>query len=165
MKLILADNTSFTGQAFGAQRDVQGEVAFNTAMTGYVEALTDPSYRGQILVLTYPLQGNYGVPDGPFESLGIQVQGLVVSHYSEAPHHHAARRTLSQWLQAEGIPAIYGVDTRAITRHLREYGTIEGALLTRATAEQQARNSSASLPALVGRIFPPALSRLICITL
>ena len=149
MKLILANSQSFTGKAFGAQRDVQGEVVFNTAMTGYVETLTDPSYRGQILVLTYPLQGNYGVPDGPFESPGIQVQGLVVSHYSETPNHHASRRTLSQWLKAEGIPAICGVDTRTITRHLREYGTIEGALLTHGAAQKHAGNGASTLPGLV----------------
>lgn len=138
MQLLLANNIACGGTGFGAQRDVQGEVVFNTAMTGYVETLTDPSYRGQILVLTYALQGNYGVPDGPFESRRIQVQGLVVSHYSAAPNHHASQRTLGQWLQAEGVPAIFGVDTRAITRHLREHGTIEGALLTHATAEKHA---------------------------
>ncbi|MBI4612588.1 MAG: glutamine-hydrolyzing carbamoyl-phosphate synthase small subunit [Planctomycetes bacterium] len=129
MDLILADGSVFPGRAFGAARDVRGEVVFNTGLTGYVETLTDPSYRGQILVMTYPLQGNYGVPAGPFESGRIQVQGLVVTHYSARPSHHAAVRTLAAWLADEGVPAIEGVDTRTLTRRLREHGTMEGWLL------------------------------------
>ncbi len=128
MNLLLSDGTCLTGESFGAQREVRGEVVFSTAMTGYVEALTDPSYRGQLLVLTQPLQGNYGVPSGPFESVRIQVQGLVVSHYSPNFSHHAAVRSLGDWLRAERVPAICGVDTRALTRRLRESGTLEGAL-------------------------------------
>jgi carbamoyl-phosphate synthase small subunit len=129
MKLVLDDGTQFEGQPFGADRNVRGEVVFNTGMTGYVETLTDPSYRGQILVLTYPLQGNYGVPTGPFESARIQVQGLVVTHYSDSPSHHASVRSLSDWLKAEGIPALCGVDTRTLTRRLRERGTMDGSLV------------------------------------
>lgn len=129
MKLVLADGSVFTGVSFGANRDVEGEVVFNTGLTGYVETLTDPSYRGQILVMTYPLQGNYGVPDGPFESKQIQVQGLVVSHYSSQPNHHRSMRTLGDWLCAEGVPAIQSVDTRSLTRLLRERGTMDGFLL------------------------------------
>ena len=148
MQLVLADGTAFRGDSFGAARDVRGEVVFNTAMTGYVEALTDPSYRGQILVLTYPLQGNYGVPAGPFESPQVQVQGVVVSHVSTEPNHHTSLRTLGQWLQAADVPAMCGVDTRAITRHLREYGTIEGALLGEHAAHRL--TSGAQPPSLVG---------------
>jgi carbamoyl-phosphate synthase small subunit len=129
MKLILADGTVFHGQSFGAPTAVRGEVVFNTGMVGYVEALTDPSYRGQLLVLTYPLQGNYGVPDGPFESARIQVHGLIVHHHSDRPSHHASTRTLSSWLRDQGVPAIGGVDTRGLTRHLRTHGTIEGQFL------------------------------------
>lgn len=129
MMLVLADGSSFNGRPFGADRDVKGEVVFNTGMTGYVESLTDPSYRGQILVYTYPLQGNYGVPKGPFESRAIQVQGLVVTRYSASPSHHACVRSLGDWLRAEGVPAIEGVDTRALTQRLREHGTMEGWLL------------------------------------
>ena len=102
MKLFLEDGTEFVGEGFGAARAVAGEVVFNTGMTGYVEALTDPSYRGQILVFTYPLIGNYGVPtaraagslDGPYESDRIQVQGLVVQHYHEAYSHASSARSL-----------------------------------------------------------------------
>jgi carbamoyl-phosphate synthase small subunit len=107
---------------------LSGEVVFCTALTGYVETLTDPSYRGQILVLTYPLQGNYGVPSGPFESARIQVQGLVVSHNCVSPNHHAMTRSLGDWLRSEGVPAIEGVDTRAITKHLRVHGTMRGSI-------------------------------------
>lgn len=126
MRLTLRDGWSQYGYSFGAQKEVVGEVVFNTAMTGYVETLTDPSYQGQILVLTYPLQGNYGVPSGPFESTQIQVAGLIVNHYSENPHHHASIRTLGEWLKSEGIPAIEGIDTRQLTRHLRQKGTVMG---------------------------------------
>ena len=129
MELRLDDGLGFSGRAFGAPRQVSGEVVFNTGMTGYVETLTDPSYRGQILVLTYPLQGNYGVPEPPFESAHIQIEGLVVSHYASGPHHHGAVQSLSKWLTDQGVPAIEGVDTRALTRHLREFGTIQGQLL------------------------------------
>lgn len=134
MKLVLEDGTTMTGAAFGAAQAVAGEVVFNTGMTGYVETLTDPSYRGQILVTTYPLVGSYGVPAPrargsiatPYESDAIQVQGLVVQSYVDAHSHHAATRSLSQWLSSEGVPAISGVDTRTLTRKLREHGTMKG---------------------------------------
>src|SRR5690349_6564942 len=90
-RLVLADGSEFAGLAFGAPGEVRGEVVFHTGMTGYVEALTDPSYRGQILVLTYPLQGNYGVPPGPYESERIAVQGLVVAHHTPVPSHALAQ--------------------------------------------------------------------------
>jgi carbamoyl-phosphate synthase small subunit len=129
MKLVFPDGTVFSGRSFGAQSEVRGEVVFNTGMVGYVETLTDPSYRGQVLVQTYPLQGNYGVPDGPFESARIQVQALIVHHHCERPSHRTAARTLSAWLRAHGLPAMTGVDTRALTRYLRAHGTLEGELL------------------------------------
>lgn len=148
MKLILEDGTTLRGRAFGARREVGGEVVFNTGMTGYVESLTDPSYRGQILVMTYPLQGNYGVPamrerdllGDTFESDRIQVQGLVVLQHCERPSHHAARFSLGQWLTRSGVPAIEGVDTRALTRKLREHGTLMGWLVEENTSLEQARH-------------------------
>jgi carbamoyl-phosphate synthase small subunit len=123
-----------TGFGFGAGGPVVGEVVFNTGMTGYVETLTDPSYRGQILVSTYPLVGNYGVSkdrlkgsiDRPFESDAIQVQGLVVQNYVDGYSHHDADRSLSNWLKDQNIPAITGCDTRRLTRLLREHGTMRG---------------------------------------
>ncbi len=151
MKLILEDGTEYGGVSFGARNPVVGEVVFSTAMSGYVEALTDPSFRGQILVLTYPLAGNYGVPaprpagslDGPFESDRIQVQGLVVQQAIARPSHHASARTLGEWLTSEGVPAVTGIDTRSLTRRLREHGTMRGWLLPddrpRAEAQRAAR--------------------------
>jgi carbamoyl-phosphate synthase small subunit len=134
VELRLEDGTRFRGVSFGAQGAVAGEVVFSTAMTGYVESLTDPSYRGQILVLTYPLPGGYGVPapraagslEGPFESERIQVQGLVVQNPIERYSHHAGTRSLSQWLAAESVPGMSGIDTRALTIHLRARGTMRG---------------------------------------
>ncbi len=135
-KLVLEDGTEFPGTLFGAPRPVCGEVVFNTGMTGYVEALSDPSYKGQILVLTYPLVGNYGVPreilstglPHPFESCGVQVLGLLVSSYQAHPSHHAAAHSLGDWVIRAEVPALEGVDTRRLTRKLREQGTMRGQL-------------------------------------
>src|ERR1700685_3536736 len=107
MKLYLEDGTVIAGASFGANKSVDGEVVFNTGMTGYVESLTDPSYAGQILVCTYPLIGNYGVPDKKtWESQKMQIAGLVVAEYSENYSHHAAKESLAQWLKESGVPAI-----------------------------------------------------------
>ena len=127
----------FAGYAFGADAAVAGEVVFNTGMSGYIEALTDPSYRGQILALTYPLIGNYGVPaprnpnsiDGPYESSCIPASGLIVQNYVSQYSRATATRSLGDWLVAEGIPAIGGIDTRTLTRHLREHGTMRGRIV------------------------------------
>ena len=130
MKIFLEDGTLFEGESFGAPKTVSGEVVFNTGMTGYVESLTDPSYAGQILVCTYPLIGNYGVPDKKFfESEKIQVAGLVVAEYSGNYSHHAAEKSLGEWLKESGVPAITGVDTRALTKKLREHGVMLGQLV------------------------------------
>src|ERR1700689_5250862 len=136
MKLYLEDGTVYEGESFGAKKNMSGEVVFNTGMTGYVESLTDPSYAGQILVCTYPLIGNYGVPDKRyFESKKIQIAGLVVAEYSQMYSHHAAKESLAQWLKTSGVPAITGVDTRALTKKLREHGVMLGALGDKAPKE------------------------------
>lgn len=150
MKLVLEDGTTMVGQGFGAPRAVAGEVVFNTGMTGYVETLTDPSYKGQILTLTYPLVGSYGVPaprppgslDGPYESDRIQVQALVVQSYVDRYSHHAAVRSLGAWLAAEGIPAVTGIDTRTLTRKLREAGTMKGWLLPAEADVERAKRTA-----------------------
>ena len=129
MKLIFEDGTTFTGKSFGADKSVCGEVVFNTGMSGYVETLTDPSYCGQILTTTYPLQGNYGVPNGPFESDKIQVMGMIVGHYSENPSHYTQVQSLGKWLKSQNIPGICGIDTRTLTRYLREFGTASAKLV------------------------------------
>ncbi|MEM3360471.1 MAG: glutamine-hydrolyzing carbamoyl-phosphate synthase small subunit [Candidatus Bathyarchaeia archaeon] len=133
--LVLEDGSCFIGFGFGAPKKVVGEVVFSTSMVGYVESLTDPSYHGQILVLTYPLIGNYGIPVHrkedlfpPFESDGIKVAGLVIHELCENPHHWASRRTLNEWLSEEGVPGIWGVDTRMITKKLRVSGVMRGVL-------------------------------------
>src|SRR3989338_10810146 len=111
-KLLLKDGTEYIGESFGADVFSSGEVVFNTGMVGYPESLTDPSYYGQILVLTYPLQGNYGVPQKRFwESERIQVKGLIVQNYLDNPSHFESQKTLGTWLKQEGIPALAGIDT------------------------------------------------------
>jgi carbamoyl-phosphate synthase small subunit len=136
-RLVLEDGAQFEGLVFGANQPVAGEVVFNTGMVGYPESLTDPSYSGQILTLTYPLVGNYGVPayrrddfglPATFESERIQAAGLIVWEHSEKYSHHTAKRSLDQWLASEGIPALAGIDTRALTKRLREKGTMLGAI-------------------------------------
>lgn len=126
-KLILSDGTEYVGESFGTPLSTSGEVVFNTGMVGYPESLTDPSYYGQILVLTYPLVGNYGVPKKDFwESKKIQVKGLIVQNYVDSPSHFESERSLGEWLRQEGVPAIQDVDTRELTRKLREHGVMLG---------------------------------------
>jgi len=132
--LILEDGTRYDGFSFGQEKSVSGEVVFNTGMVGYYESLTDPSYKGQILVLTYPLIGNYGVPGAGtednlpkhFESDKIQISALIVSDYSLSHDHWNAAKSLSEWLKEDDIPGLYGIDTRALTKKLREKGTMLG---------------------------------------
>ena len=134
-RLILEDGSQFVGWSFGYDTNTVGEVVFNTAMTGYPESLTDPSYAGQILVTTYPLIGNYGVPDTGLgenglplfmESEKIHAKALVVADYSETYSHWNARESLASWLKREKIPAITGIDTRRLTKVLRESGVMMG---------------------------------------
>jgi carbamoyl-phosphate synthase small subunit len=136
-RLILEDGSVFSGQSFGFPGAVSGEVVFNTGMVGYPEALTDPSYRGQILVLTYPLVGNYGVPerrlvdglDLAFESDEIQVAGLVVAEAAVQYSHWNAAKSLGQWLTEQGVPGLAEIDTRALTKRLRERGVMLGKIV------------------------------------
>jgi len=127
--LILEDGSTFPGRNFGYGAPASGEVVFNTGMVGYPEALTDPSYRRQILVLTYPLVGNYGVSDGPFESESIQVAGLVVAQAAPTYSHWSAARSLGQWLVEHEVPGLAGVDTRALTKRLRQRGVMLGKIV------------------------------------
>lgn len=146
-KLILSDGTVFLGQSFGAVPNQNGsrsgEVVFNTGMVGYPESLTDPSYFGQILVLTYPLQGNYGVPKKEFwESKKIQVKGLIVQNYIDHPSHFESQKTLEEWLKEQGIPALQGVDTRALTIKLREHGVMLGKIELSSKNKQSLRSNN-----------------------
>jgi len=134
-KLILSDGTVFCGWSFGFEGETVGEVVFNTAMTGYPESLTDPSYAGQILVTTFPLIGNYGVPDTGIgedglplfmESDRIHPKAIVVADYSEQYSHWNAKESLASWLKREKVPGISGIDTRRLTKVLREHGVMMG---------------------------------------
>ena len=136
--LILDDGSRFSGKSFGYEKPVAGEVVFNTAMTGYPESLTDPSYAGQLMTLTYPLVGNYGVP--PFtieadgiptflESAKIHAEAIIVADYSEEYSHWNAKESLAEWLKREQIPGITGIDTRALTKKLREHGVMMGRIV------------------------------------
>ena len=126
-KLILKDGTEYIGESFGADVESSGEVVFNTGMAGYPESFTDPSYFGQILVLTYPIVGNYGVPPREyFESHKIWVKGIIVQNYIDKPSHFESLKTLGDWLKEEGIPGISGIDTRALTLKLRHHGVMLG---------------------------------------
>ena len=145
-RLILEDGTTFTGYSFGAETATTGEVVFNTAMTGYPESLTDPSYSGQILVSTYPLVGNYGVPQKEseygllkfFESDRIHVKGLVISDYSFEYSHWNAGESLGEWLRENGVPGIWGIDTRQLTKVIRERGVMLGKIVVEGSAEPAA---------------------------
>ena len=136
--LILSDGTVFTGQSFGANTDTDGEVVFNTGMAGYPESMSDPSYRGQILVFTYPLIGNYGVPSEElnqwgftknYESEGIHVRGIIVAQVSDDYSHFAAVSSLQKWMEHHNIPGITGIDTRELTKKLREHGVMLGRII------------------------------------
>lgn len=137
--LELEDSSQFAGVSFGAEKSISGEVVFNTGMVGYYESLSDPSYKGQILVFTYPLIGNYGVPLPKsehdlidyFESDHIHASALVVSDYSDSSDHWNADKTLATWLKENDVPALSGIDTRALTRRLREKGTMLGKITFR----------------------------------
>jgi carbamoyl-phosphate synthase small subunit len=138
-KLMLEDGTVFDGIGFGYPTEIAGEVVFNTGMVGYTETLTDPSYRGQILCLTYPLVGNYGVPSYDikdeyglpkfFEAERIQVKGLLIHDLSDAASHWSCTKTLDQWLYEEKVPGIYSIDTRELTKKLRVHGVMRGAIV------------------------------------
>jgi carbamoyl-phosphate synthase small subunit len=143
-RLVLEDGAIFEGRSFGAPIPTAGEVVFTTGMVGYPEALTDPSYRGQILTFTYPSLGNYGVPadpatepdadgqspmpDRPFESGRIHASGVIAASYSEDYSHHTAVRSLGDWLREQGVPGLTGIDTRALTKRIRVHGALLGRL-------------------------------------
>lgn len=144
--LTLEDGTTFEGKSFGHPSSTAGEVVFNTAMTGYPESLTDPSYEGQILVTTYPILGNYGVPPRRekddvseyYESDHIHARAIIAQDYSHEHSHWQADRSLATWLDEEGIPGIYGIDTRALTKHLREHGSMLGKITVEGQPEPEA---------------------------
>jgi len=148
--LLLENGASFAGQSWGAEGEVFGEVVFNTSMSGYQEIYTDPSYRGQIVTLTYPLIGNYGVNLEDFESAHPQVAGVVVREYTHEYSNFRASRSLSDWLGEAGIVGIDGVDTRMLTRMIRTEGAMRGVLSTLKPDEQELRRRVLASPAMSG---------------
>lgn len=146
--LVLEDGTVFAGEGFGAMNAVAGEVVFNTGMTGYQEVLTDPSYYGQIVTMTYPLIGNYGINPEDFESRAPWVRGFVVKELCDRPSHWQAAKSLSVYLAENNIPGLAGIDTRALTRHLRSSGTKRGVI---ATTTAQAPPSEAQIADWLGQ--------------
>jgi carbamoyl-phosphate synthase small subunit len=149
--LALADGTVFEGESFGAEGETAGEVVFNTSMTGYQEILTDPSYRGQLVAMTYPEIGNVGVNSEDVESARPFLQGFIVKEYWETPSNWRAQRTLRDYLVEHGIPAIQGIDTRALVRRLRDHGAQDAVLSTVDLDPASAVAKAQASPGLIGR--------------
>ncbi len=144
--LLLEDGTRFNGELFGNQKNTDGEVVFSTAMTGYEQSLTDPSFKGQILTFTYPMIGNYGIPSEErdeyglkkfFEGEEISVKGVVVCEYSQGFSHYRGVQSFSHWLEEKGVSGISGIDTRALTQHLRDNGSQIGQILSEESVAQE----------------------------
>ncbi len=153
MKALLAleDGTVFHANAFSGAGEVCGEVVFNTSMTGYQEILTDPSYKGQIVTMTYPLIGNYGINSEDIESGKIQAEAFVVREYEPAPSNWRSERTLADYLEKQGIIGIEGIDTRALTRHIRLAGAMKGVVSTKDLDPASLMKKAEASPGLVGR--------------
>lgn len=160
MKAILAleDGTYFIGNAFGSRGERWGEVVFNTGMTGYQEILTDPSYCGQIVVMTYPLIGNYGINREDFESKKSYVRGFVVKEDCDHPSNWRASYKISDFLSREGVPGISGIDTRALTRHLRNFGAMRGVVSNDISDPAALAEKARSCPQLTGQQMVPEVS-------
>ena len=153
MKALLAleDGTIFRGRSFTGHGETVGEMVFNTSMSGYQEILTDPSYCGQMVTMTYPLIGSYGVNEEDVESDRIQVRALFVKEYQEYPSNYRSRRSLADYLKANGIPGVEGIDTRALTRHIRVQGAMKAALSTEDLDPDALLEKARHAPDMVGR--------------
>ena len=149
-KLALENGTVFTGESFGAAGEISGEVVFNTSMSGYQEIYTDPSYSGQIVTLTYPLIGNYGVNDEDMESSGPRVAGVIVKEYTETHSNFRSSSSLGDWLTRHGITAVQGIDTRMLTRMIRTQGALRGVLSTTELDDKRLLEKVASVPSMNG---------------
>ncbi len=151
--LALEDSRHFIGESFGAAGSTVGEVCFNTSMTGYQEVLTDPSYRGQIVAMTYPEIGNYGVNSLDEESAGPHVRGFVIEELSAIPSNWRSRGTLDDYLKSANIPGIQGIDTRALTRHLRDKGAMKGCLTSDDISVEEAVRRAVEGTGVIGMDF------------
>jgi carbamoyl-phosphate synthase small subunit len=150
-RLVLEDGTSFPGRRFGATGDADGEVVFNTAMTGYQEILTDPSYAGQIVVMTYPQIGNYGITPEDFESRKPFLSALVVKEASRISSNWRSQHSLGAYLAAKGIPGIEGLDTRMLVRHLRDRGAMRGVIGSSEVSTEVLLSRAKAIPSMAGR--------------
>src|SRR5689334_11212711 len=160
--LVLEDGRAFVGSALGADVVGEGEVVFNTAMTGYQEVLTDPSYAGQMVCMTYPLQGNYGVRDADAESARPWARALIVRWACPAPSHHSSEGSLDEYLRRWGVPAIADIDTRALTRHIRTHGALRAVLVHEESAPSRTRLDELAIAAR--RVTPLAEQDLVAQT-
>jgi len=149
--LALEDGTVFTGRSFTGHGETVGEVVFNTSMSGYQEILTDPSYCGQMVTMTYPLIGNYGINEEDVESAGVQVRALLLKEYQEHPSNWRSRKPLAQYLRESRVPGIDGIDTRALTRHIRLAGAMRAALSTRDLDPDSLVEKARSSPPMAGQ--------------
>jgi carbamoyl-phosphate synthase small subunit len=150
-KLALEDGTVFTGRSFGATGETAGEVVFNTSMTGYQEVVTDPSYKGQIVTMTYPLIGNYGVNDDDRESAKPQVEGFIVRELTRIPSNFRSQETLDDYLRRHNVLGVEGIDTRALVRRLRVRGAMKGILSTNDLDDASLVHKARTSPGIVGR--------------
>ena len=150
-KLVLEDGTTFTGKGFGAAGKTTGEIVFNTGMTGYQEILTDPSYKGEIVTMTYPLIGNYGINADDFESYTSHVEGFVVKEFCPQPSNYRIKEKIDEYLKRKEIIGISGIDTRALTKRLRTEGAMKGIITTEEEAEEDLIKEAQEAPGLSGR--------------
>jgi carbamoyl-phosphate synthase small subunit len=148
--LALADGLVFKGNSFGAEGETSGEIVFNTSMTGYQEILTDPSYKGQIVTMTYPQIGNYGINEEDVESEKPYVEGFIVKESLDVPSNWRSKKTLQSYLQENGIVGIQGIDTRALTRHLRDFGAQPGVISTKDGNQESLVAKAKALPKMSG---------------
>ncbi len=160
MKALLAleDGLVLKGRSFTGEGEAAGEVVFNTAMTGYQEILTDPSYKGQIVTMTYPLIGNYGINPEDIESRGVQVEGFIVKEYHPYPSNWRAQGRLADYLKAAGKLGVEGIDTRAVTKRLREVGAMRGLISTVDLAPESLVRRARELPSMEGQDLVPAVT-------
>ncbi|MFP4021270.1 MAG: glutamine-hydrolyzing carbamoyl-phosphate synthase small subunit [Halanaerobium sp.] len=158
-KLVLEEGSIFEGEIFGADQESAGEIVFNTSMTGYQEILTDPSYKGEIVCMTYPLIGNYGINEDDFESFKSHVNGFIVKEFAEEPENWRLKKRLEKYLKENGITAISGIDTRALTKILRRQGTMRGIITTENLNDEKLIKKAKNAPGLSGRDLVSLVSR------
>lgn len=156
--LVLSDGTVFAGKSFGAAGTKQGEVVFNTSMSGYQEILTDPSYYGQMVAMTYPLIGNYGVNTDDFESDKVWLSAFIVKEYSRTYSNYRADKSLGEFLKEQGVIGIEGVDTRKLVRHIREQGSMNAVISTETEDVEKLKKMAAEIPSIEGQDYVKEVS-------